>query len=91
MKYEGVDAYRASWDQWQPETAGPGLFDLHELKITAGRDVAFAHGLVQCGGTLPDGKTFENSVRATFCLCNTEGKWKVTHQHISMPQGGSNG
>lgn len=93
MKYEGAAAYRASWDEWQPETTGPGLFDLHELKVTAGHDVAFAHALIHCGGTAPNGKTFEDWVRATFCLCKVEGKWLVTHQHISMPikLGGSNG
>ncbi|MBE9138255.1 nuclear transport factor 2 family protein [Nodosilinea sp. LEGE 07088] len=24
-------------------------------------------------------------MRATFCLCNIDGKWRITHQHISMP------
>jgi len=85
MKYEGADAYRKSWDEWQPATEGPGLFEIHDLKITASHDVAFAHCFIQCGGTRPDGKTFEDWVRATFCLRKLEGKWLVTHQHISMP------
>jgi len=85
LKYEGADAYRRSWDEWQPTTEEPGLFELHELKITAGHDVAFAHGFIQCGGTRPDGKKFEDWVRATFCLRKLAGKWLVTHQHISMP------
>jgi len=85
MKYEGADAYRKSWDEWQPATEGPGLFEIHEFKITASHDVAFAHCFIQCGGTRPDGKTFEDWVRATFCLRKLEGKWLVTHQHISMP------
>lgn len=85
MKYEGAEAYRASWDEWQPETEGPGRFDLHELEITAGEEVAFAHALIHCGGTLPDGKTFEDRVRATFCLRRSGDRWKVTHQHISKP------
>lgn len=77
--------YRKSWDEWQPETVGPGLFDIHELKITASSSVAFAHGLIHCGGTNTDGKTFEDWVRATFCLKKIDNKWLVTHQHISMP------
>lgn len=85
MKYEGAEAYRASWDEWQPETEGPGGFDLRELKITAGQDVAFAHGLILCGGTLADGTTFEDRVRATFCLRRRGDTWKITHQHISSP------
>ena len=51
----------------------------------AGADVAYATGLILCGGTLPDGQTFEDLVRATFCLQQAGGVWRVTHQHISKP------
>ena len=88
LQYEGADAYRRSWDEWQPETAGPGRFELHDIRVTAGADVAYAHGLIHCGGTLPDGRTFEDWVRATFCLRRTPPGWVVAHQHISMPQRG---
>jgi ketosteroid isomerase-like protein len=70
LKYEGADAYRKSWDEWQPTTKGPGPFELHDLKVTAGQDVAFAYRLIRGGGTQPDGTTFEDWVRATFCLCH---------------------
>jgi ketosteroid isomerase-like protein len=85
MKYEGAAAYRKSWDEWQPETQGEGIFDLQDLAVTAGGDVAFAHGFIRCGGVLPNGKTFEDLVRATFCLRKVSGSWKVAHQHISKP------
>jgi ketosteroid isomerase-like protein len=85
LKYEGAAAYQKSWDEWHPETTGPGLFDLHELHITAGQDVSFAHALIHCGGKHPDGTTFEDWVRGTFCLRKRADKWLVTHQHISMP------
>lgn len=85
MKYEGAKAYRDSWEEWQPETEGTILYDFHEFTITAGEDVAFAHGLIHCGGTKPDGEEFEDWVRATFCLRKQDGKWMVTHQHVSKP------
>jgi len=85
LKYESADAYRKSWDEWQPATEGPGLFEIHDLKVTAGDDLAFAHGLIHCGGTKPDGGTFQDWVRATFCLRQVEGKWLITHQHIGVP------
>jgi ketosteroid isomerase-like protein len=88
LKYEGTDAYRKSWDEWQPETTGPGLFDLHKLQIIAGREVGFGHALLHCGGTHPDGTKFEDWARATFCLRKINGRWLITHQHISMPMGG---
>jgi ketosteroid isomerase-like protein len=85
MKYEGAEAYRASWGDWQPETQGEGIFDIEGLNITTGEDVAFAHCLIRCGGVLPDGKSFEDLVRATFCLRKDQGLWMVAHQHISKP------
>jgi ketosteroid isomerase-like protein len=86
MKYEGAEAYRKSWDEWQPKTTGESLFNLHDLKVVSGGDAAFAYGFIHCAGTLPDGKTFEDWVRATFCLEKKNGKWLVEHQHISMPR-----
>jgi ketosteroid isomerase-like protein len=85
MKYEGAKAYRASWNEWQPETASEGMFDLEDLMITAGSDVAFAHAFIRCGGAMPNGNTFEDIVRATFCLTYETGRWMVSHQHISKP------
>jgi ketosteroid isomerase-like protein len=85
MKYDGTEAYRRSWGDWQPDTQGEGSFDLLDLSIVAGTDVAFAHCFIRCGGTLPNGKTFEDLVRATFCLRKTGGAWRIEHQHISKP------
>jgi ketosteroid isomerase-like protein len=86
MKYEGAEAYRASWDEWQPDTpAGQNRFELEDLQVTASNDLAFAHCLIRCGGTMPNGKTFEDLVRATFCLEKSSGSWKIAHQHISKP------
>lgn len=86
MKYEGVDAYRSGWDEWQPETEGEILFDLHDLEITTGADVAFAHALLHCGGTTSEGRRFEDRVRATFCLRKHGERWLIAHQHISAPR-----
>jgi ketosteroid isomerase-like protein len=88
LQYEGADTYRRSWGEWQPETAGPGRFALHDLRVTAGADVAFAHALIHCGYTTPDGRAVEDWVRATFCLRRAPDGWVVAHQHISMPRGG---
>ncbi len=85
LQYEGAEEYRKSWDEWQPSNEGESLFEIHDLNITAGETVAFCHSLIQCGGTSPNGKKTEDWVRATFCLRKTDGKWTVTHQHISMP------
>ena len=84
LKYESAATYRASWDEWQPDAQGDMQFELEDLNVTTSPEVAFAHG-----GTLPDGKSFRDTVRATFCLRKIGGSWKVSHQHISKPYGKS--
>lgn len=85
MKYESADSYRRSWDEWQPETQGEAIFNLEDLSVTAGNEVAFAHSFIRCGGTTPDGRVFQDLVRATFCLQKVDGVWVVHHQHVSKP------
>lgn len=87
MKYSSAAEYQASWDEWQPETNGSAVFELQNLEITAGSDVAFAHAFIRCGGTTPKGRTFEDIVRATFCLQKIDSKWLIMHQHVSKPFG----
>lgn len=87
MRYESAAEYRASWDAWQPNAQGEMRFELEDLSVTAGNDIAFAFGLLQCGGTLPNGKTFRDTVRITFCLRKLDGQWKIAHQHVSKPYG----
>ena len=89
LKYESAATYRASWDEWQPDAQGDMQFELEDLNVTTSPEVAFAHGILQCGGSLPDGKSFRDTVRATFCLRKIGGNWKVFHQHISKPYGKS--
>jgi ketosteroid isomerase-like protein len=85
LRYTSAAHYRASWGSWQPDAQGPVTFALQDLVVEAGADVGYAFGLLQCGGTLPDGATFSDTVRITFCLRQRDGEWKVAHQHVSRP------
>jgi ketosteroid isomerase-like protein len=85
MQYQNTDAYRESFDKWQPPFEIPCLFELSELTIKAEDEIGFAHCLINCGGKLPDGKEVRDTVRATFCFVKTEGSWHFTHHHVSSP------
>lgn len=85
LRYTSAAQYRDSWESWQPDVRGAVQLALQDLAVEAGADVAYAFGLLQCGGTLPDGQTFSDTVRITFCLCKRSGQWKVAHQHVSRP------
>jgi len=81
----GIDAYRATWPpffDWQRQGA---VFEIVELDVTAGDDVAFAHALLRCGTPAELGKDPDNRLRLSFGLRKQSGRWVVTHEHHSFP------
>lgn len=85
LQFKGADAYRTHWETCMTMCPGPMIFELHDLRITAGEDVAFAHGLNRCGGTGPDGNDMSGWMRLTACFRKQHGKWLVVHEHFSAP------
>ena len=81
----GIDAYRDSWPpffKWQAQGAA---FELVELSVTAGTDVAFAHALLRCGMPEELLKAPDNRLRLTIGLRKENGRWLVVHEHHSFP------
>ena len=52
---KGIDAYKKTWDVFFAWFQDSGVFEISELNITAGDDVAFATALMRCGGTEANG------------------------------------
>jgi uncharacterized protein (TIGR02246 family) len=81
----GIDAYRDSWPpffEWQRQGAE---FEIVELDVTAGDDVAFAHALQRCGKPEEFEANPDNRLRLTIGLRKRDGRWVVTHEHHSFP------
>ena len=84
----GIDAYRATWPpffEWQRQGA---LFEIVELDVSAGRDVAFAYALLRCGTPAELEKDPDTRLRLSIGLRNENGRWIVTHEHHSFPLSG---
>jgi len=81
LQVRGIDAYRKQWEVFFREQ-GKGAFDLGELEIAAGSDVAFAYAILTCGTTDP---ASQFQVRLTVGLRKVNGDWLVTHEHHSVP------
>ncbi len=80
----GIDAYRDTWPpffEWQMQGAS---FDILELDVTAGEDVAFAHALLRCGMPAEVEKDSDNPLRLTIGLRKEDGRWVVAHEHHSF-------
>jgi uncharacterized protein (TIGR02246 family) len=82
---QGIDAYEKTWDQFFSWSSDPIPFDITEMSITAGSDVAFAVATMRCAGPNADGKPEELAFRLTIGLRKIDGDWIITHEHHSVP------
>ena len=80
----GIAAYRDTWPpffEWQRQGA---QFEIVEMDVTAGDDVAFAHALLRCGTPAELEADPANRLRLTVGLRKRDGRWVVTHEHHSF-------
>jgi uncharacterized protein (TIGR02246 family) len=82
---KGIEAYKKTWDVFFAWFQDSGVFDISELNVTAGDDVAFATALMRCGGTEANGDKVEIDFRLTICFRKIDGRWTVMHEHHSVP------
>ncbi len=61
-------------------------FEIRDLSVTAGDDIAYCHSLNALTAK-PQGApgSFTLWFRATVCLRKVDGSWLVTHEHSSTP------
>ena len=85
LQFEGSDDVRRNFMRWFDEYYGPIELETHDLNAAMGDDVAFAHMLHLDSGTRKRGTSDAVWVRSTVCCQQTNGKWLITHEHISMP------
>ncbi len=85
LRQLGSDASRKRTEEWFSSFRGPIGYELRDLSVTAGDDVAFAHSLNRVSGTKTDGGEIEMWWRATVCYQKIDGRWLVTHEHSSVP------
>ncbi|MPZ39918.1 MAG: DUF4440 domain-containing protein [Rhizobiales bacterium] len=76
----GLNALQTWFDTWQ----GPIGYELRDLAITVGDDVAFCHGLNHMTGTQTIGET-DVWFRRTMGFRKIDGRWKIVHSHESVP------
>ena len=85
----------STWEQRQNGTTGscdfftvyqrPVGYEMRDLTITVGDDVAFAHSLNRVTGTLKNGNGADYWVRWTACFRKIDGTWLIAHDHVSVP------
>ena len=85
FKSVGLDAYRKTWDLFFSWSSGPARFEIQEMGVTAGADVAFAFATMGCEEPGADGKPEPLNFRLTIGLRKVDGQWVIAHEHHSVP------
>lgn len=83
---KGLEAYKKTWQyffEWPQNKTG--RFDILELHITAGDDVAFCFAHMQCA-SIDDKKPDDYlHFRLTIGFKKIDGQWWIMHEHHSLP------
>jgi ketosteroid isomerase-like protein len=82
---KGIEAYRKTWDLFFPWSRDPVVFEIKEMSITAGRDVAWVAALMRCAGKEAGRSDSELDFRLTIGLRKIDNEWTVMHEHHSVP------
>ncbi|WP_328617501.1 nuclear transport factor 2 family protein [Amycolatopsis sp. NBC_00355] len=85
LQHVGVEAKLKNWARAFTFFAEVS-YEVRDLTLTVGDDVAFGHCFGRLSGTLGDGTVTNGMwVRATFCFRKIDGDWLIVHDQASVP------
>jgi uncharacterized protein (TIGR02246 family) len=87
LQSRGMDEYKKTWDLFFRYHEPSQAFDIEELAVTAGKNVAFAVAIMRCGSSTASGPPAEGGFlfRLTIGLRKVNGDWRIAHEHHSVP------
>lgn len=85
LEHAGGEAFTKRWLELFESYQSPIDYEVRDLSITAGDDVAFSHSLNRVSGTLQNGRKSSRWLRWIACYRKNNGKWLIAHEHVSVP------
>jgi ketosteroid isomerase-like protein len=85
LQYKGTEAKRKRWKDVFAMFQRPLGYQIRDLTMTVGDDVAFGHSLNRISGTLKNGNSTGFWLRWTTCFRKVDGKWLIGHEQVSVP------
>ena len=85
LQTEGAQAKLKNWEIAFAVFQPPLGYEIRDLNITVGDDVAFAHSFNRFSGTSEDGARNGPWVRYTAGLRKVDGNWLIAHDQVSVP------
>jgi uncharacterized protein (TIGR02246 family) len=85
LQHVGAKAKEKTWANVFGMFQRPLGYEIRDLTLTLGDDVAFGHSLNRVSGTLKNGNRTDFSVRWTACFRKIDGNWLIAHDQVSVP------
>ena len=85
LQYESAEPFRKVWQGIFELFQDAIQYDIRDLRITSGDDVAFSHSFNRLNGTMKNGRKSNLWVRWTACFRKTNGTWRIAHVQVSVP------
>lgn len=86
LQHLGAEAKWKNWVDVFTTYQRPLGYEIRDLTITVGDDVAFGHSINRLSGTLRNGKATSGFwVRWTGCFRKIGGNWLIAHDQVSAP------
>ena len=85
LRSAGAEAKRRAWVEVFAMYEGPLGYEVRDLTIAVGDDVAFGHSVNRISGVLKNGDKTDFWVRWTACLRKIERNWLIVHDQVSVP------
>ncbi|NJP93083.1 SnoaL-like domain-containing protein [Nonomuraea sp. FMUSA5-5] len=85
LQHVGIDAKLKNWAPVFTSFEQVN-YEVRDLTLTVGGDVAFGHAFGRLSGTLKNGAAMSGMwVRVTYCLRKIDGTWLIVHDQVSVP------
>lgn len=87
LQSKGIEAYEETWGLFFRYHKPGAAFDIEELSVTAGQDIAFAVAIMRCGPDSSSNPADKDGFlfRLTVGLRKVGGDWHIAHEHHSVP------
>ncbi len=85
LRSQGAEAKRRAWVEAFAMYQRPLGYEVRDLYIAVGDDVAFGHSVNRMSAVLKSGDRTGFWLRWTTCFRKIEGNWLIVHDHVSVP------
>ena len=85
LRSAGAEAKRRAWVEVFAMYQRPLGYEVRDLTITVGDDVAFGYSVSRISGVLKNGDKTDFWVRWTTCFRKIERNWLIVHDQVSVP------